>query len=70
MISIRTLTVVWYALTSCFRNDDTVTVSKDFGEDFFFEEKSKSIFSPVCGGLCLHEDVRNGHRKCVYTKHT
>lgn len=63
------------ALTSCFRNDDTVTISKDFGEDFFFEEKSKSIFSPVCGGLCLHKSEVRGKDglfsdKLSYLKHT
>lgn len=63
------------ALISRFCNDEVVTVSKDFGEDFFFEEKHPDFSCSICGGLCLHSSTIRGNdgvvrEKLVFSKHT
>lgn len=45
-----------------------VTISKDFGQDFFFTEEAN--WTEINGGLCLSEDTVNGHRRLIYSKHT
>ena len=63
------------ALNSRFRNDEAVTLSKDLGEDFFFEEKYGGFSCTVCGGLCLHSSTVRGkdgivREKLIFSKHT